>query len=46
MIEVIIGLILLWILAPNEKNVKQQERDDIDVFFLEEMDNYYDEKND
>jgi hypothetical protein len=46
MIEVIIGLILLWILSPNEKNVKQQERDDIDVFFLEEMDNYYDEKND
>lgn len=46
MIEVIIGLILLWILAPSERDVKNQKRDDVDVFFLEEFHDDYDEKND
>jgi hypothetical protein len=44
MIEIIIGIILLWILSPSDDEIKRQNREDTDYFFLEHFDDY-DEKN-
>ncbi len=37
MVEILIGLILLWILSPSDKEIKNQDKEDVQMFFFEEF---------